>query len=362
MYHVKKMVTWPIQLTLNQPFTTAHGITTIRPLTLVQVTVYDDTTAQTAIGYGEIQSFADYHYALETQQTSQDIVDTLIKPVIGTWQFTSPSDFAAQLARVTPFGSFAKAGVEMAVWDAVGKLTQQSLQQMLGGVKLEVPVGIALGMPVTDQAIRTAIQQGYRRIKLKIDGRQTDLPALMNVLARYPEQQFSLDANSSFNPETAMQLKALPANVLFVEQPFGEHDFTQHAALQRQMKQPLSLDESVNNLADVATNIALHAASAVTIKQGKIGGITAAVTAIKLLHQAGFQPWIGGMLSSNLGRGVDLALASLPEISIPGDISASSRYFTSDITTADLQVRQGLMTVPTAPGIGLTLKDSQIMV
>lgn len=362
MYHVKKMVTWPIQLTLNQPFTTAHGITTTRPLTLVQLTVYDDMTAQTATGYGEIQSFADYHYALETQQTSQDIVDTLIKPVIGTWQFTSPSDFAAQLARVTPFGSFAKAGVEMAVWDAVGKLTQQSLQQMLGGVKPEVSVGIALGMPVTDQAVRTAIQQGYQRIKLKIDGRQTNLPALMSVLARYPEQQFSLDANSSFNSEMAAQLKALPANVLFVEQPFGEHDFTQHAALQRQMKQPLSLDESINNLADVATTIALHAASAVTIKQGKIGGITAAVTAIKLLHQAGFQPWIGGMLSSNLGRGVDLALASLPEVSIPGDISASARYFTSDITTTDLQVRQGLMTVPTAPGIGLTLKDSQIMV
>lgn len=362
MYQVKKLMTWPIQLTLNQPFKTAHGTTTIRSLTLVQLTIYDDVTQQTATGYGEIQSFADYHYTLETQKTSQDIVDTLIKPVIGTWQFTGPSDFAMQLERVTPFGSFAKAGVEMAVWDAVGKLTQQSLQQMLGGVKPEVTVGIALGMPVTDQAIRTAIQQGYRRIKLKLDGQSSDIPALRNWLARYPNQQFSLDANCSFDRETAEKLKALPDNVLFIEQPFGAHDFVQHAALQGTIKQPISLDESINSLADVETTIALHAASAVTIKQGKIGGITAAVRAIKLLHQAGFQPWIGGMLSSNLGRGVDLALASLPEINLPSDISASSRYFQSDITTTDLQVTDGLMTVPTAPGIGMTLKDSVIMV
>lgn len=362
MYHIKQLTTWPTSLVLKKPFKTAHGTTLARPITLVKLAVYDDVTQQMANGFGEIQAFADYSYTLENQATSQAIVSNVIKPLLTDLDFSSPSHFAAQLAAVLPFGSFAKAGVEMAVWDAVGKLTDQSLQQMIGGINREVPVGVALGMPVTEQAIRTAIQQGYCRIKLKIDGQRTDFAALKTLLSKYPTQQFSLDANSSFNPKTVNRLRQLPDNVLFIEQPFATNDFVQHAALQKTLGSALSLDESINSLSDVETAIALHAAEAITIKQGKIGGITAAVQAIALLRDAGLKPWIGGMLSSNLGRAVDLALASLPGVSFPGDISASARYFAADITTTDFEVTMGHITVPTASGIGVTLKASQIVV
>ncbi|MCT8389965.1 o-succinylbenzoate synthase [Leuconostoc holzapfelii] len=361
MYHVKQMSTQPVSLTLKQPFQTAHGTTLVRPLTLVKVWIYDDQTENTVVGFGEIQSFADYRYALENQSTSQAIIATVIQPMLRDLVFESPKHFATLLAAKVPYGAFAKAGVEMAVWDAVGKLTNQSLQQMIGGVGTNVPVGMALGMPITATAIRTAIQAGYRRLKLKIDGQQTDFIALFALLQEFPEQMFSLDANSSFDGHTVTKLQHVPDNVAFIEQPFEAHDFVAHAALQKTLRPALSLDESINHIADIETLIALHAADAVTIKQGKIGGITAAISAINKLQAAGLKPWIGGMLSSNLGRGVDLALASLSGMSFPGDISASARYFESDLTTTDFTIVDGTMKVPTTPGIGVTLKSSVAM-
>ena len=358
MYRIESLEMIPVALKLKHAFKTAHSTTTNRPLTLIKLLVVNSSTDEKVVGFGEIQSFADFSYTLENQSVSREIVSTIIKPVIQTLYFATPQEFAEKLARLTPFGSFAKAGVEMAVWDAVGKLTNQSLSQMIGGTKQSVPVGTVLDLNANTTDITAAIDKGYQRIKMKIDAQSLDKQKLMARLNYFPNQQFSLDANSSFNRQTAEIFKQLPQNIVFIEQPFSENDFVDHAFFQKSTTHLLSLDESINSLDDINTMIALHAAKAVTIKQAKIGGITAAIQAIQTTHDAGIKPWIGGMLSSNFGRSVDLALASLPNIAFAGDISESKHYFEQDLTVETFEIKQGLMTVPRQVGLGVTLDAS----
>ena len=358
MYRIEALEMIPISLRLKQTFKTAHSTTKNRPLTLVKLTVSHSATGKKTSGLGEIQSFADFSYTLENQSVSRDIVSTMINPMIQNLTFESPQQFAEKLERLTPFGSFAKAGVEMAAWDAVGKLTNRSLAQMIGGTKQCVPVGIVLYVNDDVSDIKRAIDNGYQRINIKIAAQLLDKQKLIERLNQFPNQQFSLDANSSFSRQTADFFNQLPENVTFIEQPFSEKDFVDHAFFQKKTPHFLSLDESINSLDDIHTMIALHAAKAVTIKQAKIGGITAAFKAIQLASHAGIKPWIGGMLSSNLGRAVDLAMASLQNITFAGDISESSRYFEHDMTVETFEIAQGLMTVPTRSGLGVTLDDS----
>lgn len=357
MYHVEQFSMQPVTLKLKHPFKTAHSTTFERPLTLIKLEVFDEKTHQVASGFGEVQSFADFSYAPENQQMSRTVIETMILPYLKSYSFNSAPDFASYLQQLTPFASFAKAGIEMAVWDAVGKLTNQSLAQMIGGSMTKVPVGIAFGLDVSASDIRSAILEGYQRIKLKIQADNLHIEQLTRLLEQFPQQHFSLDANSSFRPNNVELLKQLPDNVLFIEQPFAATDFVDHAHFQLQTKQLLSLDESINNINDIRTLVALRAARAVTIKQGKIGGISAAIAAIELAQISGIRPWIGGMLSSNLGRGVDLALASLEGIAFAGDIADSQHYFQTDITEEALAVHKGFMDVPQRPGIGLTVND-----
>lgn len=355
MYRIKQLQMLETELVLKNAFETAHHTTKKRPLTVIKIGLIDELTGYESIGYGEIQAFDDFSYALENQMTSRLIVQNVIKPLIKAMLFTSPQDFAAKILFAVPYGSFAKAAVEMAVWDAVGKLKHQSLAQMIGGVYEQVPVGIAVGLDAIISDISHAIDAGYERIKIKVDAKNFDRQKLVTLLNHFPRQQFSLDANSSFTCRNASVLNQLPENVVFIEQPFAVNDFVDHATFQMQTTQTLSLDESINSLDDIRTMVALKAADAVTIKQAKIGGITNAIRAIDIACAAGIKPWIGGMLSSNIGRGVDLALASLPKIAFAGDISESSRYFENDLTVESFRLHQGFIRLPQKDGIGITL-------
>ncbi len=236
---------------------------------------------------------------------------------------------------------------------------------MIGGIHQRVPVGIAISLLSEPSQLLTQIKQahamGYERIKLKVDAKATDFDQIKWLLARFKTQHFSLDANSSFTLTSAQSLSPLDApNLDFIEQPFGVHDFVQHATFQRMSNIKLSLDESINALDDIHTSIALSANHVLTIKQGKIGGIQTAIEAIRLAQQHHVLPWIGGMLSSGLGRAVDLALASLPGIAFPGDISDSQRYFEQDIIHQRLTIHHGHIKVPTEYGIGVTIDEAII--
>lgn len=342
----------PLTLRLTQPFKTAHDVTYNRPLTLIAI------TADGVTGYGDVQSFIDHSYAPESQAESLAEIERLVPMLLGEG-FETPADMANWLAAHSNL-SFAKAGLEMAFYDAYGKAMHQSLQQLIGGTASEIAVGIAIGIADTEMALMTsvenAVSQGYRRIKLKIDS-QTDLEMLKTVISQFPNQQFSVDANASWQSTDFARLQQLEgAGIFMIEQPFATDSWQAHQEAQAKLQMHISLDESLHNLADVRRAIAEQTADAFTIKQAKIGGITAAKTAIELLLADNRLPWLGGMLSSGLGRAVDAALASLPGANIiPSDNSQADRYFEQDIILHAPMLDAGQLPVPTEPGIGVTL-------
>lgn len=355
---IKQVTVYQLAMHLKTPFKTAHDVTWQRPLSLLKVTFTNGIE-----GFGEVASFADAAYTAETHAISLATLAQLIPASIGL-TIDAPQAFATWLAPQTAW-SFAKAALEMAIWDGFGKLNQQSLTTMLGGRGVTVKVGIALGVADSEQQLQkdvaAAVAQGYQRIKLKLNP-TTPLAWLQQIVAAHPTILFSADANASWTPADMAKIQALDqAGFYLLEQPFGADAWQAHFALQKKLPQlKISLDESLNNLADVKTAIA-GPVGALTLKQGKLGGITATANAIELANTTGILPWIGGMLSSGIGRAADLALATLPNANIfPSDSSASERYFEQDIIMEQPQIIAGNLPVPTQPGLGITINWSAV--
>ncbi|CAM4298808.1 o-succinylbenzoate synthase [Weissella hellenica] len=351
---IKKIKLYPLVLTLKTPFKTAHGTTSQRPITLVAVQL---TTG--IVGYGEIQSFADSQYVNETHHQSALMVQKLSKLLIGQ-TFIRPEDAAEWLAAKTTL-SFAKAAIEMAIWDAYGKQTHQSLTTLLGGQSKRVAVSQAIGMQEdwqsTQQLVIEAIAQGYQRIKIKIN-QATNLQLVADLVKAFPNQMFSLDANAAWTADRLADLQRLDqAGLAIIEQPYATTAWEKHRQTQARLAQlKLSLDESLNDLTDVKRAIDQHTTAALTLKQGKLGGIMQTKKAIQLANQSQVTPWIGGMLGTGLGRTVDLILASLPGANtIPTDSSQFDHYYEADIVDDLPYVKNGYLPVPVNVGIGVTL-------
>lgn len=352
----KQINLYPLTLQLKAPFKTAHDVTYQRPLTLVEI-----VDASGVKGYGDVQSFIDHGYAPENQAESVAEIKRLV-PALLAMSFVDASAVSRWLAEHSTL-SFAKAALEMAFWDIDGKRRNMSLATMLGGtaIQTQVAVGIAIGMQAdwaaTYQQVAAAVTAGYRRIKLKIDA-ATDLTALGALIADFPGQLFSVDANAAWQPADQPRLKALAdAGVYMLEQPFHETAWAAHERAQRAVPTlHLSLDESLNNESDVQRALQNRTTDALTLKQGKIGGIWVTKQAITSAQQAQLRPWIGGMLSSGVGRAADLALAAQPGANdIPSDSSSSSRYFVRDIIMEQTDITAGCLPVPMAPGLGVTI-------
>lgn len=341
-----------IDLTMKNGFKTANDTTVTRPLILIEVTI------DGFVGYGEVQAFDNHAYAPQNQSDALEWLEETI-PTLIPWQGETIDELLGELPND---GQFARAGLEMAVWDAVGKLTNQSLADMLGEHTPSVPVSIALGMDDLTE-IQRAYTQDYRRIKLKQAG--IDLTLLKQLVTKYPDQMFSLDFNASLEDtdETHAYLKALrDIGVNLIEEPLNKAEKQQYDMLSTQLSPlKISLDEQLNGLADVTAWLTNTTVPAYTIKQGKLGGITTAKQAMDVVSSSGKLAWIGGMLASGLGRAVDAALASqLPTPQYPADIAKSERYFTQDIVQTDLTFVDGEVKVPTKPGIGVELDWSAI--
>ncbi|CAH1852038.1 o-succinylbenzoate synthase [Convivina praedatoris] len=359
MYQIQSIRLIPVALPLVNQFVTAQAQLVKRPLTLVEMTVWDTVTNTMVTGYGEVQSFSTPNYASEIQNNSLWAIEKWLGPQLLGKSIANPQEFEIQLNQVIPSYSFAKAGLALAFWDCVGKLKGQSLAQMLGGQISTVAVGIAIGQQETwaktTEAVIGAIEQGYGRIKLKIAGQNWQFNELIELINHFPNQDFSLDANASLSWEQGIALQKLPENVKFVEQPFANGDFIEHAHLQKKLRIALSLDESVNHLTDVKTMIACRSARLLTLKIGKIGGLLAAQEAIDLLKKGQLQAWVGGMFTSGLGRSADLALASCLPNAYPADISDTKRYFQYDLIQEKLTVQQGNIAVPQQAGLGVSI-------
>lgn len=346
-----------ITLPLRERFEISSGFTEVRRIGLVRL------HGEGQVGWGELVASEAPSYSSETMDTAWQILTSLIIPgVLGT----DPDSALDVLAPVDWIRGhrMARAAVEMAGWDLEAKIKGISLSTLLGGVRDEVEVGVSIGIQPTHDAVLKKVEgyleQGYRKIKIKIKpGRDVDV--LRAIRDRFPTTPLMADANSAYGLEDAPLLAELDdLDLMMIEQPLAYDDYLDHSVLQRQLTTPICLDESIRSVDD--TRLALHLDSGriINIKPGRVGGLESSRNIEALCRSRGVPVWCGGMLESGIGRAHNLALASLPGFTKPGDISESRRYFARDIVVPDFTMSDGLMAVPSGPGIGVTPDEERI--
>jgi len=338
---------------LVSPFETSFGLTTDRECILVAI------RSEGITGWGECAMDRDPGYSYETTGTGWHILkDFILPPLLGR-EVQDAADFHRRVEGIRGH-NLAKAGVEMALWDLLGQREGRSLREMLGGRRDRVEVGVSVGLQSSPAAlverVSRYIADGYRRVKIKIKpGRDVD--DARAVRKAYPDIRLQVDANSAYSLESAKVLKPLDAlGLLLIEQPLAEDDLWEHHKLQQQFRTPICLDESILSVRHARAALEMGACRIINIKPGRVGGLSQAVSIHDLCLAQGVPVWCGGMLETGIGRASNLALAALPGFSLPGDISASDRYYREDITDQRFTLNpDSTIAVPNKAGLGITV-------
>jgi O-succinylbenzoate synthase len=339
-----------LHIPLVSPFTTSFGTESVREVIVVRA------LADGGEGWGEIVTQEAPLYSSEYTRGAWDVATRWLIPALLERATVTPEEVADVLE---PFVGhrMAKAGLELAVLDAALRAEGRPLGEYLGAVHDRVPSGVSVGIQRDPAAlvetVRGYLDEGYVRIKIKIKpGRDIDdTAAVRDAFGAIPLQ---VDANSAYTLADADTLAELDRfDLLLIEQPLQEDDIVDHATLARRLKTPVCLDESIVSAKAAADALALGSASVINIKAGRVGGYLEAVRVHDLCRQASVPVWCGGMLETGIGRAANAALAALPGFTLPGDVSASSRFYLRDIVTEPAVLEEGHVRVPTAPGIGV---------
>jgi len=283
--------------------------------------------------------------------------------LIGT-ELSRAGDAAAQLARVRGH-NMAKAAIENALWDAEAKQKQIPLWRLLGGTQPEITCGVSIGIQNSHdqllEKIETELAAGYQRIKVKVKP-GWDIEVLGKIRQRWPDIVLSCDANSAYRPSDLERLRRFDDfNLLMIEQPYWDDDIVQHAKLQRELRTSICLDESIRSARDAESAIELEACRIINIKVGRVGGFSEAIAVHNVCQRGNIPVWCGGMLETGIGRAHNVALSTLPNFRLPGDVSASQRYWTEDIVDPEIEVSpQGTISVSDKPGTGYDVKKDLV--
>jgi o-succinylbenzoate synthase len=338
-----------ISLPLVAPFRTSFGTEVTKDALLVRALTPDGE------GWGECVAMDEPLYSYEYVDAAQDVVRRFLLPRL----FAAGEVTAGQVAHVlepVKGHPMAKAAVEMAVLDAELRASGQSLATFFGATRDRVPSGVSVGiMDSIDALLDTVggfLDAGYVRIKLKIEP-GWDVEPVRRVRERFGDEiLLQVDANTAYTLRDARHLAELDAfDLLLIEQPLPEDDMRGHAELQRRISTPVCLDESVTSARAASDAIALGACQVINIKPGRVGGYLEARKIASIAAASGLPVWCGGMLETGIGRGANAALAACPEFTLPGDVSASNRFYARDITSPFV-LDDGHIAVPTGPGIG----------
>lgn len=342
-----------IKMELVSPFVTSMGTEYDEEHIIVRM------DAEGVTGWGESVAEGTPFYSYETVQTAWHILNDFLIPAVLGKDLHSVEEAISAYQGVRGH-RMAKAGLEAALWDAFAKTQQKSLSKLLGGIRDRIEVGVSIGIQESTgkllEKVEGYLDEGYQRVKIKI-APGLDLQFIEALRKAYPSLRLQVDANSAYSLDQADILKQMDAyGLLLIEQPLGYDDIFEHSLLQKQLKTDLCLDESIHSLADTRAAHALESCRIINIKPGRVGGFTES----KLIHDycssKQIPVWHGGMLESGIGRAGNIALASLPNFILPGDISASNRYYKHDIVEPEFVVnKDGTMEVPTQPGIGVTV-------
>ena len=348
-----------VELPFLHPFESSRG--TIFNKTCIIISVHSEGIT----GYGECSAEAGPWYSDETVVTAWHILgEFLIPQVIG--QDINSIKEAVQKFSPIRGNRMAKAGIENAFWDLFAKAGSVSLSNMMGGVRDKIPVGVSIGIqPSLDkllEVVENYLADGYRRIKLKIKP-GWDIDVIRAVRERWEDLLLQVDANCAYTMEQIQIFMELDQfNLLLIEEPLNSEDLSEHSKLQGFIKTPVCLDESIYSFEQAKLALKLNACKVINIKPGRVGGFTSAIKIHDLCKEKGIPVWCGGMYETNIGRAGNVALASLSNFTLPGDISASSRYFKEDIAIPDFVLNcDSTLTVPSNPGIGVDMEYNKLL-
>ena len=339
-----------LRMRLKAPFETSFGTTWHRRVLLVEV------RSAGLSGWGEITAPESPFYNGETTDTAWSVLADFIVPMVLGKSIDSPGETGSLTSAIRGH-EMARAGVENAVWDLQAQMERTPLYRLLGGVRDEIACGVSLGIQERPEALLANIERelaaGYQRIKIKIKPGK-DLEVLEGIRRVQPQVPLMADANSAYTLADAGLFERMDGlDLMMIEQPLQWDDIVDHAALQVRLRTPLCLDESIHNAHQAAAAIALRACRVINIKLGRVGGHREARSVHDVCARHQIPVWCGGMLESGIGRAHNVAMSTLPGFSLPGDISASHRYWEEDIIDPAVEVSpRGTIRVPDRPGLG----------
>ena len=347
---IKEIKLHQLLMTMKNPFTTSFGTQQKRFVTIVEAIDEDGLS-----GFGECVSGEDPLYSEEFMDATLIALKKYFGPLVINKEISHP-DEVWEIYKPFKRNNMAKASIEGAVWDLYAKKKGITLAEAMGGTKKEVDVGVSLGLENTDELllerIGEKVEEGYKRIKVKIKpGR--DVEMVRKIREVYPDIPLMVDANSAYTLDDIDTLKALDEfNLMMIEQPLMAGDIINHAKLQKQIKTPVCLDESIDSYESAAAAIELGSCEIINVKVGRVGGITQSIKIHDLAEKHNIPLWCGGMLEAGVGRLHNVAITTLSNFTLPGDTASSSRYWFEDIITPEVVAENGVVKVSGKPGIG----------
>jgi o-succinylbenzoate synthase len=347
-----------IHLKLIAPFETSMDRVTARRIILAEV------QADNVSGWGECTAGETPYYCPEDTDTAWHILKNFLWPRLKGRELSSAAEVWPLLEQVRGH-NMAKATVETAIWDAEAKLKNIPLWKLIGGERQEIPCGVSIGIKDSldelSATVKKELAAGYQRIKIKIKPGK-DLVPVQRLRQDFPRIKLMVDANSAYRHDDIPLLKQLDAYYLMmIEQPLGWDDLFGHVEVQKNLQTPLCLDECIHTYEQAEAAIALGACKIINIKLGRVGGLLQAKRIHDLCQRNNIPVWCGGMLESGVGRAQNIALSTLPNFSLPGDVTASQRYWLEDVIQPEVTVTpHGTIQVPQSPGIGFTPRLNRI--
>jgi o-succinylbenzoate synthase len=341
-----------IKMPMKAPFTTSFGTIDEKELLLIEAIDKLGT-----VGWGEAVAFVAPWYTEETVKTTWHMLEDFLIPILLHKEVGHPDEVSALFSSIRR-NCMAKSSIEGALWDIYAQQTKQSLAQALGGDKEQIEVGVSVGIQSSTEALidllKDHVNKGYKRVKVKIKPGH-DVEVIRAIRAEMPDLPLMVDANSAYSLSDMDVLQQLDAfNLLMIEQPLAVDDIVDHAKLQRKLKTPICLDESITSYEDARKAIELGSCGVINIKIGRVGGLTEARRIHDLCKGNNIPVWCGGMLEAGIGRAHNIALTSLSNFVLPGDTAGSSHYWYEDIITPEVIVEDGYIHVPQTVGIGYT--------
>lgn len=357
---LEKIELHEIEMPLINSFETSFGTFTGRRVLLVRVWDKDGIS-----GWGECVAMNHPFYNHETIDTAWSIITGFIAPMLKAKNVSSESDVAPTLKQIQA-NRMAIGGVETAIWDLAAKKAEVPLWQYLGGTQTEINCGVSIGIQKSPEVLLETVirelESGYQRIKLKIKPGQ-DVELVKVIRQNFPDILLSVDANSAYRLDDDLRIfeELDEYNLLMIEQPLEAGDLIDHAKLQKRLKTKICLDESITTFRDTRQALELDSCRIINIKLGRVGGHSEAKEIQSFAATKNIPVWCGGMLETGIGRAHNIAMSTLAGFTLPGDVSASARYWQEDIIEPPVSVSSdGKIPAPKAAGIGYEVKESLI--